>query len=102
VGCCASTTPEKSGEAARALVAEVDVFVITAMTACRGTPSSFHEMPVPRRRFPTFVVSESAVKRKKRRQAMMIHSTNMLQPCGAATHPQLKRRSKKPSDDVTI
>ena len=61
-GCCAWTSPEKAGEAARALVAEVAVFVITALAACRGTPSSFHEMPIPLRRFLTFVVSGSAVK----------------------------------------
>jgi hypothetical protein len=61
-GCCAWTSPEIFGEAERAVVAVVVVFVIMAMTACRGTPSSFHEMPVPRRLFLTFVVSGSAVK----------------------------------------
>jgi hypothetical protein len=76
VVCCAWTSPEKSGEATRPLVTEVAVIVITAITAYRGTPSSFHEMPVPRRRLLTFAVSGSAVNGKRSvRQVTTIHTT---------------------------
>ena len=48
VGCCAWTSPEISGVAARELVVEVGVLVVMAVGACPGMTSSFHELPGPR------------------------------------------------------
>jgi len=48
VGCCAWTSPEISGVAARELVAEAGVLAVLTVGARYGMASSFHELAGPR------------------------------------------------------